>query len=75
MAWHADVVARAARSVGCELIAPLVEHIAVRIRADREMEVDIKRDRIPFVNSGATSAKSLGRAPRSFKVLGVEDAA
>ena len=72
---HPDVVAGPACAIGRELVAPLVEGVAVWIRADREMKVDVKRDRIPFVDSGSAGAESLGRPPGSFEVLGVENPA
>ena len=75
MTRHADVIASSACAVRRELIAPLIENIAVWIWTDWELKIDIKGNRIPFVNSGTAGVESLCGSPRSFKILGVKNPA
>ena len=72
-ARHPDVIASSTRPVRRKLIAPLIKHVAMRVRANREMKIDVKGRRIPLVHSRTTRAKPLRRPPRRFKVLGVKN--
>ena len=74
-ARHPDVISRSTGAVRCELVAPLVENISVRIGTDREVKIDVKGDRIPFINTGASGAKALHRAPWRFEVFRMENPA
>ena len=68
-----DVITGPTGAIGGELIAPLIEHIAMGIGADWEVEVDIEGDWVPFVDTGAAGAEAFGGAPRRFEGFRVED--
>lgn len=63
-----DVITGPTGAIGGELISPLIEHIAVGIGANGEMEVDVEGDRVPLVHTGAAGAEPLGGAQGVSKV-------